>query len=56
VLGSDPPTYVSNVVSWTGLAPSTIFNTLTPTQLNTVGNAIMRQEGYIAGTVAHIAP
>jgi hypothetical protein len=55
VPGSDPPTYVRNVVSWTGLAPTTILNTLTPTQLNAVGNAIMRQEGYISGTVTHIS-
>jgi hypothetical protein len=56
VPGSNPPAYVSNVVSWTGLSPDTVLNALTPTQLNDLGSAIMRQEGYTPGTVTHHAP
>ena len=56
VQGSNPPLYVSHVVSWTGLSPNTVLNTLTPTQLNSLGSAIMRQEGYIPGTVILHAP
>jgi hypothetical protein len=52
--GNDPVTYAANVRSWTGLDPSTTVSQLTPTQLNSVANAISKQEGWVPGISIHL--
>jgi hypothetical protein len=54
--GNDPVTYANNVKSWTGIAASTPMSSLTAAQIQSVANAIQRQEGWSVGTITHTPP
>jgi hypothetical protein len=52
--GNDPVTYSNNVQSWTGLPANTPLNSLSPAQIDSVANAIQRQEGWGPGTITNV--
>jgi hypothetical protein len=52
--GNDPVPYSNNVQSWTGLPANTPLNSLSPAQIDSVANAIQRQEGWSPGTITNV--
>jgi hypothetical protein len=53
---NDPVTYAKHVKSWTGIESDTKVSKLNETQLETVANAIKRQEGWRVGQVTTTKP